>query len=215
MVFLNKNKLKKIILFKSKELNIITLRKYTIRNMSRSILKIKSLQSLKQCPKSWLPDDTIKLAEELETVIRHRVWFPVNEDGEPHEKNPDDGFGGATYKLTHVMDYEKIPVNKHHYKQNYTLYKNSLDLRIIGFSKVQVWHIYLKDWEKLDDPDYCLCGQMWRTLFGRSQRYEENQLEAVEREAVEEESENSEDEYLMFPSDEVLRDMNINLGLFA
>ena len=34
------------------------------------------------------------------------VWFPVTETGEPVERNPDDGFGGALYKMTNVREFD-------------------------------------------------------------------------------------------------------------
>ena len=34
------------------------------------------------------------------------VWFPVTEAGEPVDRNPDDGFGGALYKMTNVREFD-------------------------------------------------------------------------------------------------------------
>jgi hypothetical protein len=35
------------------------------------------------------------------------VWFPVAEDGEPVERNPDDGCGGALFKLNYIREFDK------------------------------------------------------------------------------------------------------------
>ena len=37
----------------------------------------------------------------------HNVWFPVAEDGEPVERNPDDGCGGALFKLNYIREFDK------------------------------------------------------------------------------------------------------------
>ena len=37
-----------------------------------------------------------------------RIWFALDEDGEPHEKNPDDGYGGHLIKsIEHVREFYK------------------------------------------------------------------------------------------------------------
>ena len=37
-----------------------------------------------------------------------RVWFPEDENGEPHDRNPDDGYGGARFKLQVVILVPRI-----------------------------------------------------------------------------------------------------------
>ena len=37
-----------------------------------------------------------------------RVWFPEDENGEPHDRNPDDGYGGAHFKLQVVILVPRI-----------------------------------------------------------------------------------------------------------
>ena len=76
-------------------------------NLPRSCLLAKRLVP---CPKSWLPEEGICLTCELPAAEsaaapdrpRKRVWFPEDSSGEPHPSNPDDGCGGAKYKLTMV-----------------------------------------------------------------------------------------------------------------
>jgi hypothetical protein len=36
------------------------------------------------------------------------IWFALDEHGEPHENNPDDGYGGHLIKsIEHVREFDK------------------------------------------------------------------------------------------------------------
>lgn len=153
--------------------------------MSDPVSILKRSITLYQCPSTWLPEDSVDLAEELEPIQpKRRVWFPVDETGEPHEKNPNDGFGGAVYSLCQIKEFERSIVNKSHLAKNQVLAQDSLARLKIGFSRVAVWNFYVKNWDKLEDPNFVLCGLVWRKLFGRRQRTEEVMLANEEREAA-------------------------------
>ena len=68
------------------------------------------------------------------------------------------------------------------------LAQDSLARLKIGFSRVAVWNFYVKNWDKLEDPNFVLCGLVWRKLFGRRQRTEEVMLANEEREAAKREA---------------------------
>ena len=41
-----------------------------------------------------------------------RIWFPEDKNGEPHSKNPDDGCGGAKFKMDNIRYIYKTSDNK-------------------------------------------------------------------------------------------------------
>jgi len=42
----------------------------------------------------------------MTTVITSKVWFPVDSDGEPDQRNPDDGCGGGLFKLNLIREFD-------------------------------------------------------------------------------------------------------------
>ena len=81
------------------------------KKAAKSILK-RSF-TLVPCNPAWLPEVGLHLAVPLEPVVpKKRVWFPEDTAGEPHPKNPDDGCGGAKYKLTAIREFPKFVPNE-------------------------------------------------------------------------------------------------------
>ena len=81
---------------------------------AKSILKHN--RTLVPCDPVWLPEVGLHIAVPLESVREHvvpknQVWFPEDVVGEPHPKNPDDGCGGAKYKLTAIHEFPKFKKN--------------------------------------------------------------------------------------------------------
>ena len=66
------------------------------------ILKTGYFKQLKNCPIEWLDPSGVGLAVALQDLPKRRVWFPEDKNGEPHNNNPDNGFGGAKFKIKNI-----------------------------------------------------------------------------------------------------------------
>lgn len=136
--------------------------------------------SLVQCPIEWLPEETAHLGlRELGQQTR-RIWFPEDVNGEPHESNPDDGCGGAKYKLTTIHIYDgltKVEQKAKNYEETVANWREALSLdRLKIMDKKSIWLRFQTKNDRLDEPCYNLMGLMWRNLFGTKIRFEEEQL---------------------------------------
>ena len=144
--------------------------------------------SLVQCPIEWLPEETAHLGlRELGQQTR-RIWFPEDVNGEPHESNPDDGCGGAKYKLNtiHHYDSDKNDLKSEDYDATVTYYKealtlfhglfNDIDYTLDNLSadKLTIWLDFQQKTDALKEPDYGAIGSLWRTIFNSDPRLEEN-----------------------------------------
>jgi len=134
------------------------------------------------------------------------VWFPVDEQGEPDNKNPDDGFGGFLHHLEKVIYYfvtcdgnlpspdgcnilegyaarnkaKENQIGKDWQRTSDLIYREfSLPIESGGCD--DRWDILEERIYLLEEPDFCLIGQLWRTLYGEEKRPEEKELEKMER----------------------------------
>lgn len=137
---------------------------------------------------------------------RH-VWFPVDENGEPDLKNPDDGLGGFIHHLETVTYYFVTSDGKLPNSDGSNILEGSAARKKAKENKVG------KDWQKtfdliyrefetplekggcdgkwehleeklsqLEEPDFCLIGQFWRQRHGGKKRTEEEEIEKQEQE---------------------------------
>ena len=116
---------------------------------------------------------------------KKRVWFPVDKNGEPHIKNPDDGFGGAKFSLTQTKMkyfYDKNGkilegVEAHVAAREETLGKNWREtcniIRTILVTDIESFKKLETEIHQLDDPWLAQLGAVWRSNFGRRKRIEE------------------------------------------
>lgn len=144
--------------------------------------------------------------------VRHkerRVWFPVHEDGEPDDNNPDDGFGGFIYHLQTVTYYyitedgqppkkdgsnvledsaarqidkeNKIGKN---WQQTFDLIYTKFELPVEKGGCGGEWKVLERQVHQLEEPDFCLLGQKWNSLYGLQKRKdeEEEEMDLVGRE---------------------------------
>jgi len=152
--------------------------------------KVKSIlkhnRTVVPCDSAWLPEVGLHLAVPLESVREHvipinQVWFPEDVAGEPHPKNPDDGCGGAKYKLTSVHEFPKFKKNyleKRSKNQSDNAYRwlshQIRDTNLINFNrKMFVWVEFQKRMNKITHPEYGYLGLGWRALFRKSPRIDE------------------------------------------
>lgn len=144
-------------------------------------------QHMIPCATTWLPESTNHLAVALQPEVkksknsRRRIWFPVDETGEPHPQNPDDGCGGAVHTLETVHIYEtslkhtRICENE---KETMALFREAAEQLNSGFhTKEYIWSQFIKGWDNLPHPNYSYCGLLWRSLYGANPRDEEVDLE--------------------------------------
>lgn len=160
---------------------------------SRSNLKVP--KCLVSCPKEWLPDTTSHLAVELE----RRVWFPEDEHGEPHIKNPDDGCGGGKYKTVNYNyfyatkngeptkeDFSNVLEGSAAYKahresnrcgdhnETANLFRELLDkMRMPNYNRYDIWHHFKKKVDLLKEPEWAYIGLAWKQLYGTMPRLDE------------------------------------------
>ena len=157
-------------------------------------------KALVPCHESWLPEEDAHLAVELEcanvnaptTGTKKRVWFPEDSAGEPHPKNPDDGCGGAKYKLTTKHEVEKVDLKASDHNETANLMRQAQDrlrersnslfrlsnwndsTNLFTADKIKIWTDFQQATDQLKEPDYCLIGYMWRSLFFAQPRFEES-----------------------------------------
>jgi len=116
---------------------------------------------------------------------KKRVWFPVDENGEPHIKNPDDGFGGAKFSLTQTKVkyfYDKDGkvlegADAHVAAREETLGKNWREtcniIRTILVTDIESFKKLETEIHQLEDPWLAQLGAAWRRNFGAKKRIEE------------------------------------------
>ena len=166
---------------------------------------LRSTRTMVACPAAWLPESTAYLAVALEpeaenrtsSILRssrpghshgtakseRRVWFPEDANGEPHPKNPDDGCGGAKYRLFrycvfyHSLRHTRIAENAAETRE---IYRRAClvarDART-EWEKNQIWQQFITDFDKISHPTYSYSGLLWRQLFGSAPRTEEEEAE--------------------------------------
>ncbi len=130
-----------------------------------------------------------------------KVWFPVDEKGEPDNRNPDDGCGGFTIHLETIRYYfvtsdgklpsedgsnilegqaarKKTKENKigKDWQETFDLAFREFNLAIEKGGCGGVWEVFDRKVCKLEEPDYCLIGQKWRSLYGNEKRLEEKEI---------------------------------------
>ena len=136
------------------------------------------------------------------TTAKKRVWFPEDVAGEPHPQNPDDGCGGALYKnaiihliyatsdhgppdndLSNVLEGKSAKLAHKaerqcaDYNDTANLYRDASATMRFGScdrdTKLAVWRTFEQDYNQLKEPDWSIAGLLWRSLFGREPRFEE------------------------------------------
>ena len=164
-------------------------------------------KNLVPCPLEWLPKADAHLAQALEAEVeapeapkkRKRVWFPVDETGNPHDDNPDDGFGGAIHKLETVhylyATSDGLPPNEDHTNvlEGSTAHKKHRKdrqcadfnetanimrelqtmMNISAVGRNAIWDWFELRVNKLSQPDWAYMGLAWRMLFNGAPRREE------------------------------------------
>lgn len=174
---------------KRKNINIMMIAMKKHNSVYNTMKPERAIQhSLVQCPIEWLPEETAHLGlRELGQQTR-RIWFPEDVNGEPHESNPDDGCGGAKYKLNtiHHYDSDKNDLKSEDYDATVTYYKealtlfhglfNDIDYTLDNLSadKLTIWLDFQQKTDALKEPDYGAIGSLWRTIFNSDPRLEEN-----------------------------------------
>ena len=141
--------------------------------------------------------------KEQKTIAKKRVWFPEDAAGEPHPQNPDDGCGGALYKnatihLIYATSDHGPPDNEmsnvlegksaklaHKAERKCADYNDTANLyrdagtkipRFGGIDhsdKLAIWLEFEMKYKQLKEPDWSIAGLLWRSLFGREPRFEE------------------------------------------
>jgi len=161
-----------------------------IRNMNtlynKAHFKSNTLRPLVPCPTEWLPQDTAHLGRR--PLGLKRVWFPEDANGEPHDSNPDDGCGGAKYKLNtiHHYDSDKKDLKSEDHDATVTYYNEALTLfhRLhndmdytwdnLSADKLAIWLDFQQKTDVLKEPHYSMMGDLWLTIFNSEPRLEEN-----------------------------------------
>ena len=174
----------------------------TTNTSTSATLNILVLQFQQKQQHTTPPSPLQKVSKIISTVTptlkmksnkkKKRVWFPVSNDGEPHQLNPDDGFGGSMYELetiVHVYYYtddgtvlegkkarvaareERVARNKHQTSDLvYREFSKSVEKGGLGNS----WSLLETELDKLEEPCWSIVGQLWRRLHGDKPRLEEN-----------------------------------------
>ena len=144
------------------------------------------LRPLVPCPMEWLPEETAYLARR--PLGQRKVWFPEDASGEPHESNPDDGCGGAKYKLATVHYYEAdkkdLRAADHdatvaYYNEALTLFHRLYDdidytWNNLDADKLTIWLDFKEKTDALKEPHYSIMGALWSDDFRSDPRLEEN-----------------------------------------
>jgi hypothetical protein len=128
-----------------------------------------------------IPQTSFKV-DEHKKKTKKRVWFPVDEHGEPHPANPEDGFGGAKFTLTEIrLKYfydDKGCIlegaNAHVAAREETIGKNWREtcnlVRKILITDIQSFQKLESEIYQLEDPWLAQLGAVWRQNFGRMER---------------------------------------------
>tara|TARA_X000000368_G_scaffold410420_1_gene393859 strand:- start:237 stop:713 length:477 start_codon:yes stop_codon:yes gene_type:complete len=154
----------------------------SLRTLNKAHLeKSNMIRSLVPCPTDWLPEETAHLARRKLGEKPRRVWFPEDSNGEPHDSNPDDGCGGAKFKLTTIREFPKFVPNEVEKKSKNSsgnAYRWLADqIRSANLTrndqKMRVWGEFDEMMQKITNPEYDYIGLAWRSLFGKSRRIEE------------------------------------------
>tara|TARA_B100000795_G_C22804223_1_gene443839 strand:+ start:4389 stop:4919 length:531 start_codon:yes stop_codon:yes gene_type:complete len=171
---------------------------YDARPEPTRILKVP--KKLTPCHSNWLPTkDSLDVPIQAPQP-RKKIWFPEDQNGEPHSLNPDDGCGGSKFKLSttkaiYVTSDGKVPTHnlsnvlegsrafKAHRAEKKArndletshLYKRLVDNLNLGKkTKFEIWRKFQKKIDRLQEPNFSLVGRAWRTAFGRAPRFEEH-----------------------------------------
>lgn len=148
---------------------------------------LRNTRTMLTCPAAWLPESTAYLAVPLEPEVKNsestrRVWFPEDANGEPHPNNPDDGCGGAKYRLFRYcvfytsLRHTRIAENDKATRDIY--WRACVDARHARteLEKNQIWTQFITEFDELPHPTYSYSGLLWRQLFGSAPRTEEVEL---------------------------------------
>ena len=103
----------------------------------------------------------------LKEKTEKHVWFPCDEDGEPHEKNPHDPCGGFIYhnctveyySITWDDDDKEIKRGKN-WQETQDLVYREFDLPENQGGCGGLWNEFETRINRLEEPDYYLIGQM-------------------------------------------------------
>jgi hypothetical protein len=154
----------------------------TMRTLNKAHSGSNIQHPLFPCPSVWLPEETRHLARRKLGEKPRRVWFPEDSNGEPHDSNPDDGCGGAKFKLTTVHEFPKFVPNedeKREKNEAANAYRwLARRIRYTGWTepqkpKMQIWVEFDEMMQKISRPEYAYIGLGWRSLFGKGRRIEE------------------------------------------
>ena len=121
-----------------------------------------------------------------------KVWFPTTDNGEPHVRNPDDGFGGSVFQLNTVVhiyyyspDGETVLEGKQarDAAREERVAKNKTETSDLVYREfhrnVQAggcgsdWGLFEKKIDLLEEPCWSIIGQLWRSMNGDQPRLEE------------------------------------------
>ena len=177
--------------FAKKSTNVWKPRRFRVSNLvvdnrpeptkARSILK--HTRTLVPCDSAWLPetDEVLEPLEPKESPVSTRnVWFPEDNAGEPHPKNPDDGCGGAKYTLRNTHFYDAATtteMREANYNETCNFYREALNMiNRQAREPINIWVDFQKKTDSLKEPCYSLIGGMWRVLFRGAPRLEERLL---------------------------------------
>tara|TARA_Y100001935_G_scaffold244839_1_gene237728 strand:+ start:846 stop:1445 length:600 start_codon:yes stop_codon:yes gene_type:complete len=153
---------------------------------NRAHFESNMIRPLVPCPTEWLPEETAYLARR--PLGLKKVWFPEDVNGEPHESNPDDGCGGAKYKLNtvHFYDADKKDLLAADHEATAVAFREALscfhslyeDIDYtwdnLSSDKLAIWIDFQQKTDALREPDYGSIGALWATIFRGDPRLEED-----------------------------------------
>lgn len=145
----------------------------------------------------------------IKTLTRRErhVWFPVDEQGEPDLKNPDDGLGGfihhlETFTYYFVTSDEEAPKSDGSNILEGSAAREKAKENKVGKDWQKTFDLIYREFEKplerggcdgewthleeklseLEEPDFCLIGQFWRQKHGDKKRREEEEIDKKDQE---------------------------------
>jgi hypothetical protein len=166
-------------------------------NATADATAASSLQQNVSFSSSKNPSDNSQNSQKV-AMKKKRVWFPEDENNEPHEMNPCDGFGGSLYRLiTHIPIYyfqnndnqgrilEGAAARKAARSERTALNKSETTDLLYREFRVPVekggcggqWSVLETRLSFLVEPDWCMIGQFWRTLYGDAPRISEDNID--------------------------------------
>ena len=134
-----------------------------------------------------------------QTKMVRKVWFPVDEDGDFHPLNPDNGYGGGLYQLEtiHLIYYTSDGLPPKYDMSNILEGREAKSMgktEVLGQNWMETsdlvyrgfyfpikeggcngqWEFLEKKLLELDEPQWSLIGQLWSSLNQDAPRIEES-----------------------------------------